>query len=694
MPKTLFVGVDGGGTACRIRIVDRAGRRVAEAAGGPANVRFAPAALMANIVAMAGEAMRAAGRADDDLRHAHAGLGLAGAMHAAAVEELLAARHPFASVAVETDAYIAWLGAHGGEDGGIVILGTGSCAFAVVDRRQVVVGGYGAEISDEASGHWLGREVIRRALWAMDGRAASSPLAQAVLDRLGGSGEAAVAFATAARPADYARFAPLVCDFARAGDPLGTALIKQAAADAARLIERLFAAGAPRVALLGGLAEALAPHLPPELRTRLVPARGDALDGAIQLARRQHSAPHRPARAAAAPLALVGARIFDGETMLDGHAVLVDGARIAAIVPEDAIGSTAERQPLAGLLAPGFLDVQVNGGGGVLFNDSRSVEGIAAIAAAHRRFGTVGLLPTFISAPREETAEALAAARAAVASVPGVLGVHIEGPFLNPARAGAHDRHFLRTPDEDDLHLLTVPAAGVTLVTLAPECVPPAWIARLVEAGVVVSAGHTEATPEVFAAARRAGLRGVTHLFNAMPPLAGRAPGPIGATLGERETWCGLIADLHHVAAESLALAVAAKGRDRIMLVTDAMPTVGSADDSFLLQGRRVTRRDGRLTMEEGTLAGSNLDMAGAVRNAVRQLGVPLADALRMASLTPAAFLRLDGVLGRIAPGYRASLVLLDDALVARATWIDGVEYAVAEAARENGPPLTAGQNG
>jgi N-acetylglucosamine-6-phosphate deacetylase len=370
--------------------------------------------------------------------------------------------------------------------------------------------------------------------------------------------------------------------------------------------------------------------------------------------------------------ALVGARIFNGTEMLDAHAVVVDKHCITAVLPAAQLGEIETRR-IEGLLAPGFIDVQVNGGGGVLFNAERSVEGIRAIGAAHRRFGTTGFLPTFITDSRKHMAGAVEAARQAMqARVPGMLGIHLEGPFLNPARKGVHDPLHMRPIEEADLRIMCSLGEGRTLVTLAPEIVPADCISRLTEAGVIVSAGHTAADYDTLQEARARGLRGYTHLFNAMPPLMGREPGPVGAALDERDTWCGLIVDMHHVGAPAMRIALAIKGVGRMMLVTDAMPSVGSDLTSFDLLGRTVRRADGRLTTEDGTLAGSDLDMASAVRNAVRHLGADIADALRMASLVPAAFLRLDGELGRIAPGYRASMVLLDDDLAVRGTWIDG----------------------
>jgi N-acetylglucosamine-6-phosphate deacetylase len=377
------------------------------------------------------------------------------------------------------------------------------------------------------------------------------------------------------------------------------------------------------------------------------------------------------------PFALTGARVFDGARLVDGCAVVIDDGRVAAVVPQADVPAGIGRREIAGLLAPGFIDVQVNGGGGVLFNDVTTADGIRTIGVAHRRFGTVGFLPTLITDAREKLGAALRATEAAIAAnVPGVLGVHLEGPFLNPERKGVHEPRFMRPIDDEDIALIESARAGRIMMTVAPEKVPAATIRRLATAGVVLSAGHTAAPLETIRVARAAGLTGFTHLFNAMPPLAGRDPGPVGAALDDPEAWCGLIVDMHHVSATSLRIAIAARGWQRMMLVTDAMPSVGSPEGSFMLLGREISRRDGRLTTTDGTLAGSDLDMATAVRNTVAALGLPLEAALHMASGAPAAYLGLEAELGRIAPGYRASLVLLDDDLVVTETWIDGVATA------------------
>ncbi len=373
--------------------------------------------------------------------------------------------------------------------------------------------------------------------------------------------------------------------------------------------------------------------------------------------------------------ALVNARVLADEGFVEGRAVLIEGERIAAVVAEsDPRVKGAERHDLAGaMLLPGFIDAQVNGGGGVLFNDAPTVETLRTIGHAHRRFGTTGFLPTLISDDLSVIAAAIRAVRDAIdARVPGVIGVHIEGPFISEARKGAHDAAKFRDLDERGVELLTSLGAGRTLVTLAPEVTDAETIRRLTRAGVVVSAGHTDATYEQMHDAFRHGVTGLTHLFNAMSPLTSREPGAVGAALDEPDCWCGLIVDGRHVHPAALRVALRCKRPDRFILVTDAMPIVGSDHDYFMLQGRRVSVRDGVCVDENGTLAGAALDMASAVRNTVRLLGASVELAARMAITYPAQFLGLGRELGRIAPGYRANLTVLDASLRATRTWIDG----------------------
>jgi N-acetylglucosamine-6-phosphate deacetylase len=372
-------------------------------------------------------------------------------------------------------------------------------------------------------------------------------------------------------------------------------------------------------------------------------------------------------------LAFRNGRMLTGSGVESDRTLLVRDGRIESVVGAREIAGADQVIDLGGhLLVPGFIDTQVNGGGGVLFNDEPTAGTIATIAAAHRRFGTTGFLPTLISDDLDVVAQAIEAVRQAIAErIPGVLGIHIEGPFLNESRRGVHDASKLRRLDGEAAKLLARPHGGVTMVTLAPERTTPAFIRELTDAGVVVSAGHTDATYEQLQPALAAGLRGFTHLFNAMSQLGSRDPGAVGAALTHDASWCGLIVDGHHVHPEVMKLALRAKRHDRFMLVSDAMPSVGASMKSFVLNGRPITVTDNKLVDEEGRLAGADLDMASAVRNAVKLLGLPLAEALRMASANPADFLALRDV-GRIAPGQRANFALLDDECQVLKTWIDG----------------------
>jgi len=373
-------------------------------------------------------------------------------------------------------------------------------------------------------------------------------------------------------------------------------------------------------------------------------------------------------------LALIGGRVMTDQGLAEGLAVRLNGARIAAVGPAAEVAAGAQTRDLAGgLLLPGFIDVQVNGGGGVLFNDAPSADSIAAIGAAHRRFGTTGFLPTLISDDLSVVEGAVAAVSEAIdKGAPGVLGVHIEGPFLNPRRKGIHEVSKLRAIDEPAFRILTSLKRGKTLVTLAPETTTPEMIGRLAAAGVVVSAGHTNATYATVRTALANGLTGFTHLFNAMSPLASREPGVVGAALEDATAWASLIVDGRHVDPVVLKIALRTRPHEKFILVTDAMPSVGAEAKSFVLQGKKITVKSGVCVDEHGTLAGSDLDMASAVRNAVKMLGLDLAEASRMASRYPAEFLGLGDELGRIAPGLRADLVLLDEALQVRETWIGG----------------------
>ncbi len=372
--------------------------------------------------------------------------------------------------------------------------------------------------------------------------------------------------------------------------------------------------------------------------------------------------------------ALTSANLFDGDRFLDGHAVVLENHRITSVIPVSSLPSGAVVTDLGdNLIAPGFIDIQVNGGGGVLFNDQPVVATLKTISESHRAFGTTALLPTLISddfVTMERAAEAIKRARQE--NVAGIIGVHFEGPYLNVARKGVHDPGKIRPFEDQAKTLYKSPGLGVVIATVAPETCPDNLIKELSDAGIRVSAGHTAATYTDIQKSLHQGLSCFTHLFNAMSPLESRAPGVVGAALEDRHAWCGIIVDGHHVHPATLKIAIAAKQKGKMILVSDAMPSVGAAVKSFTLRGEVIEARDGVCATADGTLAGSDLDMASAVRNTVRMLDQPLDEALRMASRYPAEYLGLAGRLGSIKAGYQADLVALDKDLRVQKTWIKG----------------------
>ncbi|TGN89069.1 N-acetylglucosamine-6-phosphate deacetylase [Bradyrhizobium yuanmingense] len=376
--------------------------------------------------------------------------------------------------------------------------------------------------------------------------------------------------------------------------------------------------------------------------------------------------------AGSASLTIAAQHIFDGTDMRGPGSVRISQGRIESISFDEAAPASI-RLPRDAILAPGLIDIQVNGGGGVLLNDQPTEAGVRRIVEAHRKAGTTGCLPTLIT-DRPEVVERLAVAAQACLDIPGVLGFHLEGPALNRSRKGIHPEAEIRVPDRRDLAAIkSFGDRGRSILTLAPECVPASMIDELVGAGLRVAAGHSDASAEQIRQAVGRGLLGVTHLFNAMSQLSAREPGLVGAALEEDRLFAGIICDGIHVDPVALRVAFRCKGRDRLMLVSDAMPLVGTDDRQFLLQGRQITLHDNRLTGSDGTLAGAHLTMIQAVRNAVALIGIALVDALIMASRTPAAFLGLGSELGRIAAGYRADFVAFNPSFEVIDTWIGGV---------------------
>lgn len=369
--------------------------------------------------------------------------------------------------------------------------------------------------------------------------------------------------------------------------------------------------------------------------------------------------------------------IFDGELWVRDAVLLVRDGRVEAVIERYQMPhASAITESGAAMLAPGFVDLQVNGGGGVMLNGRPDVDSIQTICRAHSQFGTTALLATLITDTPAVTAAAIeAGAKAADQRVPGFLGLHLEGPHLSKGRKGAHDPQLIRPMSEADQAALIAARRRmpVLLTTVAPESVSPQQIAALAGAGIIVSLGHTDAVHAVAVSHAEAGASVVTHLFNAMSQMTGREPGLVGAALDLPGLSAGLIADGIHVEATNIAIAVRAKrGPGRIFLVTDAMATIGTGMTSFQLNGRTIKRDNGRLTLEDGTLAGADLDMISAVRFMHKTIGLELSEALRMASLYPAEAAGQGNRMGRLAPGMAANIVALSNDLDVRGVWIEG----------------------
>jgi N-acetylglucosamine-6-phosphate deacetylase len=359
--------------------------------------------------------------------------------------------------------------------------------------------------------------------------------------------------------------------------------------------------------------------------------------------------------------------IHDGAEWHRDAAVVMQGGTIRAVAsPSDIPAGTAVQDLGGGMLVPGYVDLQVNGGDGLMLNDAPEPETLRRMAQAHARLGATSILPTLITDTPEVTAAAVAAVCAAVAeSVPGIIGLHLEGPHLDPRRKGAHDPALIRPMQRQDLDALLAAAHAlpVLMVTLAPEAADHGQIAALTRAGAVVSLGHTDADFATCRAAFDAGARCVTHLFNAMRQLGNREPGVVGAALADGRVSAGLIADGIHVHPAAMGAALRAKaGPGEVFLVSDAMAVAGTDLDGFRLNGRRIGRRDGRLTLADGTLAGADLDLTTALRVLCRDVGLPLGHALRMATAVPARVAGRGGHIGALVPGARADLVHLVDA--------------------------------
>lgn len=372
--------------------------------------------------------------------------------------------------------------------------------------------------------------------------------------------------------------------------------------------------------------------------------------------------------------ALIGAKIFDGEQFLENRAVIVENDKIIAIESVDQLDASLETIELnGGILAPGFIDLQVNGGGGAFFTNEPTPDAVKTMLNGHRPTGTTAMLPTLISDTHDKHKTACEAiAQVVREGNPGILGVHIEGPFFNMEKRGAHNEKYIRAMNDDDQAWLTSLEGFKVMITLAPEHTEPGQIKALADAGIYVCAGHTNGHYEDVTRAIDEGLSGFTHLYNAMRPQTGREPGVVGAALESENTWCGIITDGHHVHAGSVRAALAAKPTGKLYLVTDSMSTVGAKEKSFTIYGETISEKDGALVNAEGRLAGSAIGMIDGVRICHKDVGVELGETLRMASLYPAQYMSLDGQLGYIKPNYRADLVHFTEDFQVTNTWIAG----------------------
>jgi N-acetylglucosamine-6-phosphate deacetylase len=361
-------------------------------------------------------------------------------------------------------------------------------------------------------------------------------------------------------------------------------------------------------------------------------------------------------------LAISADRIFDGYRWHDDSVILIDDGVVQRIAPRDQSAGDwpTETMPPGTVLAPGFIDLQVNGGGGILLNDAPTPDAMRAIARAHRRYGTTSCLPTLITDTSAKAVAAIAAAKS-LEGTDGILGLHLEGPFISRARPGIHRPDRILSATRDDLDWLGELSAG--------------FVKTLAASGIRVSVGHSEADADTLIRAIDDGLSGVTHLFNAMPAMSARQPGIVGVALTDQRLTAGIIVDAIHVDPLVVRAAFLAKDRSKIALVSDAMPTVGTEQDHFELMGRQIQLRHGRLVSENGTLAGAHLELASAVKNAVTLVGISLDDALRAASLVPARFLGLEHHRGSLNAGARADIVALTANLDVLTTWIAGERF-------------------
>ena len=371
--------------------------------------------------------------------------------------------------------------------------------------------------------------------------------------------------------------------------------------------------------------------------------------------------------------ALLGSQIFCGERFYDDHALLVEGKSIVDIVDKNNTPDNFNKIELdQGILAPGFIDLQVNGGGGVLFNNSPNKESLNTIIKAHQFFGTTSVMPTVISDSLEVLEQCITTVTEEIKNNSSLLGIHIEGPFFNTKYRGVHQKQYISTINSDYLNLFESLKGFPVMLTLAPECISSQQLKHLTSLGIKTLAGHSDATYDELDDAIKNGLDGFTHLFNAMGQISAREPGVVGSALHFENTFASIIVDLHHVHPSLIQLAYQLKPKGKLFFISDSMATINHGKPSFELYDEVVNESDGRLVNSEGKLAGSSITQIDAVKNAYQKCNIPLNQALAMASRYPAEYLGIENHLGSLKPGYRADLVHFDSNFKVHNTWVSG----------------------
>ena len=373
--------------------------------------------------------------------------------------------------------------------------------------------------------------------------------------------------------------------------------------------------------------------------------------------------------------ALLGSQIFCGERFYDHHALLIDGKSIIEIVDENNIPNAFNKIELdQGILAPGFIDLQVNGGGGILFNNRPTKESLNTIINAHQFFGTTSIMPTVISDSIKVLTKCTRAVTQEIKKNSALLGIHIEGPFFSLKYRGVHQKKYISKLSSEYLELFSNLKEYPVILTLAPECISMKDLNHLASLGIKIMAGHTDASYDELEQAAKNNLNGFTHLFNAMSQMSAREPGAVGAALDFDNLYASIIVDLHHVHHSLIELAYQKKPIGKLFFISDSMATINHGEPTFELYDEVVSEQNGRITNAEGKLAGSSITQIDAVKNAYQKCNIPLDHALAMASRYPAEFIGVDRYLGSLKPNYRADLVHFDSNFKVNNVWTSGVK--------------------